>query len=140
MYFQSFFDAVFLKKISVLDLFTGVERKSGIPVTEEDVIALKDVIFELAGKANFHSEKARTIFPTLPRNSLPIYLPLVSSTEFLSRLRKVDFDIFHPKLRQRDGLLPLKLWWKLKTGRLYIYTFLQKIMSRVSNAGRFYCK
>ena len=30
--------------------------------------------------------------------------------QYLKKLQKADFDIFHPKLRQRDHLLPVKLW------------------------------
>ncbi|OWA50252.1 NADH dehydrogenase (ubiquinone) complex I, assembly factor 6 [Hypsibius exemplaris] len=91
----------------------GVEKNAGIPVTERDVAALTEVVFELAGKANLHIEKARSIYSAFPAEVLSVYLPIVPCRAFLDRLREEDFDIFKPRLRRRDGLIGWKLWWNL---------------------------
>ena len=39
-----------------------------------------------------------------------VFMPAVSTSLWLDRLEKVDFDIFSPKLRATDWRLPWKLW------------------------------
>ena len=99
---------------SISRIARGVERKFGEPVTEEEVLALRDVTFDLASAAHTHLSTTRSLLPQTPSPSFPIFLPIVACDAFLNRLRTVNFDIYHPKLRQRDGLLPLKLWWRSK--------------------------
>ncbi|GAV09596.1 hypothetical protein RvY_19102 [Ramazzottius varieornatus] len=99
---------------SISRIARGVDRKFGEPVTQAEVLALQEVTFDLASAAHTHLSTTRSLLKEIPISSLPIFLPIISCESFLSRLRKVDFDMFHPKSRQRDGLLPLKLWWHLK--------------------------
>jgi NADH dehydrogenase [ubiquinone] 1 alpha subcomplex assembly factor 6 len=75
---------------------------------------VKDVCFEMASNANQHIETAQTLIKQIDKNQRLIFLPLVSVKNYLNRLEKCDFNIFEPKLMQRQGLLPFTLWFNSK--------------------------
>ncbi|XP_054241426.1 NADH dehydrogenase (ubiquinone) complex I, assembly factor 6 [Indicator indicator] len=71
-------------------------------VSQEDFIRgkqeqnVRDVIYDIASQAHIHLEH-------------------VALDDYLSKLRKVDFSIFHPSLQKKNTLLPLHLYirsWK----------------------------
>lgn len=86
-------------------------------VSEEDVFRrcqeqkLQDVVFTLASLANQHIEHARDLSREVSRDALLVLLPVVATASALRRLQRVNFDVFHPQLAQRDGWLPAALWW-----------------------------
>jgi NADH dehydrogenase [ubiquinone] 1 alpha subcomplex assembly factor 6 len=68
----------------------------------------------MASNANQHIETAQTLIKQIDKNQRLIFLPLVSVKNYLNRLEKCDFNIFEPKLMQRQGLLPFTLWFNSK--------------------------
>ena len=102
---------------------------------------VKDLIFDVAANANTHIEKvqlfisttisaariftnrqliqqARTILPKLPADAKLGLMPLVSVVSYMDQLRRADFNVFDPKLQQRNNLLPMKLWWHKFRGKI----------------------
>jgi len=107
----------------------GVRRKVYIPrdlmlvhnVSQEEIIRgkreqkVKDLIYDMAGLAHQHLEHARSFIKDVPKESRIVLLPGISTGIFLKGLQVADFDIFDPKLQQRNNWLPILLWWsKLK--------------------------
>lgn len=77
---------------------------------------VSNAIFEMASHAHIHLTHAIDMIHNLPtdRQNKQIYLPFVAVQSYLNRLRKVHFDVYHPSLYRKNGLLPLKCWWKAK--------------------------
>jgi len=48
----------------------------------------------------------------MAKNLDAIFLPTVCMENYLEELRKVDFNVFHPLLQKRKGILPLQLLWR----------------------------
>ncbi|CAH3032149.1 unnamed protein product [Pocillopora meandrina] len=84
-------------------------------VSHEDIIRgrkhqlVKDVTYELASLAHSHLSKAQSLISEAPKPASRAFLPMVSCRTYLTQIQKVDFDIFHPTLRERNHLLPLLL-------------------------------
>lgn len=47
-----------------------------------------------------------------------LFMPAVSTTLWLDRLQRADFDVFCPELRKTDWRLPFKAWWAYTRRRL----------------------
>jgi len=88
---------------------------------QEDVIrhggqadGLKDVAFAIAMRANDHLITAREMLEKAGEEGRGVafasFLPAVSTSLYLSRLEKVDFDVFHPSLARREWKLPWKAY------------------------------
>ncbi|XP_053743498.1 NADH dehydrogenase (ubiquinone) complex I, assembly factor 6 isoform X1 [Synchiropus splendidus] len=76
---------------------------------------VKDVAYDIASQAHVHLEHARSFRHNVPAAAAPALLQTVVLEDFLQRLRKVDFDLFHPSLQSRNPLLPFLLYlrsWK----------------------------
>ncbi|XP_055343788.1 NADH dehydrogenase (ubiquinone) complex I, assembly factor 6-like [Paramacrobiotus metropolitanus] len=92
----------------------NVDVSQGMPVTEEKRKGFRDLTAGLVERCDNHMEKAAALIKTGSvgsPNAKTIFLPTVSCRKFINRLKLNNFDVFQPSLRQRDGLLPLKLWW-----------------------------
>ncbi|XP_063236947.1 NADH dehydrogenase (ubiquinone) complex I, assembly factor 6 [Bacillus rossius redtenbacheri] len=74
--------------------------------------ALRDAVLEVAHRAKQHLDKARSLGKQVPKEGRCLLLPAVAVGSYLDRLQAADFDVFHPRLRQRDSLLPLRLYWR----------------------------
>lgn len=72
--------------------------------------ALNNVIFEVASYAKLHLDEAVSL-NTL-KESKEIFLPIFCVQNYLEDLRRKDFNVFHPHLNRRNGLLPIQLLWK----------------------------
>lgn len=72
--------------------------------------AMKNMVLEIATIANVHLRLARSMKPDIPKSACSIFLPAVCCGQYLKKLEKYDFDIFHPKLLKRSSWLPLRLW------------------------------
>jgi len=72
---------------------------------------VKDLVFDVAGSANAHLEKARSLSKQVPSKAKMALLPAVTASTYLDRLRKADFNVFDGELQQRNQLLPLTLLW-----------------------------
>ncbi|EFA85791.1 UPF0551 family protein [Heterostelium album PN500] len=66
---------------------------------DEQVLKLKEAIFEMASVAKIHLEKARSF--KVPAPAHEAFLCAEFADDFLERLRKSDFNIFDPTLRDR---------------------------------------
>ncbi|XP_069587787.1 NADH dehydrogenase (ubiquinone) complex I, assembly factor 6 isoform X1 [Ranitomeya imitator] len=71
---------------------------------------VKDVIFDIASQAHVHLEHARSFQNKVHVTALPAFNVTVPLDGYLKRLRKSDFNIFHPSLQRRDPWLPLSLY------------------------------
>nr|XP_046255540.1 NADH dehydrogenase (ubiquinone) complex I, assembly factor 6 isoform X3 [Scatophagus argus] len=59
---------------------------------------------------------ARSFSSSVPAAATPAFLQTVVLEDYLQRVRKADFDVFHPSLQKRNPLLPLQLYlrsWKM---------------------------
>ncbi|XP_012262844.2 NADH dehydrogenase (ubiquinone) complex I, assembly factor 6 [Athalia rosae] len=72
---------------------------------------LGNAVFDIASRAKQHLDKTRSLRKDIPKNAAPIFLPVIAIDNYLERLRRVDFDIYHPSVQRRNGLLSLKLYW-----------------------------
>lgn len=78
---------------------------------------VSDAIFETASQANSHLEHCIELLKKLSKSRSKfkqVFLPAFAVQKYLKQLQKFDFNIFEPKLYQKNGLLPLQLWWKSK--------------------------
>ncbi|XP_006008824.1 NADH dehydrogenase (ubiquinone) complex I, assembly factor 6 isoform X2 [Latimeria chalumnae] len=88
-------------------------------VSQEDFIRgswekkVRDVIYDLASQAHIHIQHARSFSKNAPQNAYLAFLHTVALDDYLDRIRKVDFDVFHPSLQKRNSLLPLYLYARL---------------------------
>ncbi|XP_030638200.1 NADH dehydrogenase (ubiquinone) complex I, assembly factor 6 isoform X1 [Chanos chanos] len=76
---------------------------------------VRDVIYDIASQAHVHLQHARSFSKNVPDASTPAFLQTVVLEDYLQRIRKVDFDVFHPSLQNRNPLLPIQLYirsWK----------------------------
>ncbi|CAL1677286.1 unnamed protein product [Lasius platythorax] len=73
---------------------------------------LKDAVLEVASCAKQHLKLATSLKKTTGKDFNAIFLPAVCVENYLEELRRVDFDVFHPKLQRRKGFLPLQLLWR----------------------------
>ncbi|XP_051920500.1 NADH dehydrogenase (ubiquinone) complex I, assembly factor 6 isoform X2 [Hippocampus zosterae] len=77
--------------------------------------SIRDVVYDIASQAHVHLEHARSFGPSVPAAATPAFLHTVALEDFLQRLRKANFDIFHPSLQKRNPLLAIQLYlrsWK----------------------------
>ncbi|XP_061633359.1 NADH dehydrogenase (ubiquinone) complex I, assembly factor 6 isoform X5 [Phyllopteryx taeniolatus] len=90
-------------------------------VSQEDFIRrsreqdVRDVVYDIASQAHVHLQNARSFGPRVPAAAMPAFLHTVVLEDFLQRVRKADFDIFHPSLQKRNPLLAIQLYlrsWK----------------------------
>ncbi|XP_039594883.1 NADH dehydrogenase (ubiquinone) complex I, assembly factor 6 isoform X1 [Polypterus senegalus] len=99
-------DICMLHGISQEDIMRGSQEK---PV--------KDVIYDIACQAHVHLQHARSFSEKLPPAAVPAFLQTVSVEDYLCRIRRADFNVFHPSLQKRNPLLPLHLYissWRRK--------------------------
>nr|XP_056710516.1 NADH dehydrogenase (ubiquinone) complex I, assembly factor 6 [Euleptes europaea] len=90
-------------------------------VSQEDFVRhkqeqkVKDVIYDLASQAHVHLEHARSFRGSVPLKAFPAFLYTVALEDYLNKIQRVDFDMFHPSLHRKSPLLPLHLYirsWK----------------------------
>ncbi|XP_023557143.1 NADH dehydrogenase (ubiquinone) complex I, assembly factor 6 isoform X3 [Octodon degus] len=104
--------------------YHGGRRKVFLPmdicmlhgVSQEDFLRrnqdknVRDVIYDIASQAHLHLEHARSFHKSVPVKAFPAFLQTVSLEDYLKKIQRVDFDIFHPSLQQKNTLLPLSLY------------------------------
>ncbi|KAM4688563.1 NADH dehydrogenase (ubiquinone) complex I, assembly factor 6 [Discoglossus pictus] len=76
---------------------------------------VKDVIFDIASQAHVHLEHARSFRGKVQGKAYAAFSITVAIDSYLKKLRKADFNVFHPSLQRRNTLLPLSLYiqsWK----------------------------
>ncbi|KAK1794969.1 hypothetical protein P4O66_010160 [Electrophorus voltai] len=76
---------------------------------------VRDVVYDIASQAHIHLQHARSFSKKVPNAALPAFLHTVAIEDYLERVRKVDFNVFHHGLQTRNPLLPIQLYiqsWK----------------------------
>ncbi|XP_037532488.1 NADH dehydrogenase (ubiquinone) complex I, assembly factor 6 [Nematolebias whitei] len=76
---------------------------------------VRDVIYDIASQAHVHLEHARSFNHSVAAAAMPAFLQTVIIEDYLQRVRKTDFDVFHKSLQNKNPLLPLRLYlrsWK----------------------------
>ncbi|XP_072107821.1 NADH dehydrogenase (ubiquinone) complex I, assembly factor 6 isoform X2 [Mobula birostris] len=71
---------------------------------------VRDVVFDVASQAHVHLEHARSFYGKVPSRAYPAFLQTVILDDYLKKIRKVDFDVFHPSLQKRNTMLPFHLY------------------------------
>ncbi|XP_033216762.1 NADH dehydrogenase (ubiquinone) complex I, assembly factor 6 [Belonocnema kinseyi] len=94
-------------KVSLRSVFRGQISKE-----------FKDALFELSSCANSHLQKARLLKDKVEKTNNVVFLPYLITESYLEKLRRVDFDVFDPKLQKKDNLLPLRLYWRKVLNKL----------------------
>ncbi|XP_077264160.1 NADH dehydrogenase (ubiquinone) complex I, assembly factor 6 homolog sicily isoform X1 [Temnothorax americanus] len=72
----------------------------------------QDAVLEVASCARQHLKVATSLKKKAGKDLNVIFLPTVCVENYLEKLRKADFDVFHPTLQKRNGILPLQLLWR----------------------------
>nr|XP_023961036.1 NADH dehydrogenase (ubiquinone) complex I, assembly factor 6 isoform X1 [Chrysemys picta bellii] len=93
----------------------GVSQEDFIRANQEKNV--RDVIYNIASQAHVHLEHARSFSKNVPVKAFPAFLYTVALEDYLYKIQKVDFNIFHPSLHKKSTLLPLYLYirsWKKK--------------------------
>ncbi|KAF7246099.1 NADH dehydrogenase (ubiquinone) complex I, assembly factor 6 [Varanus komodoensis] len=91
----------------------GVSQEDFIRYNQEKKV--KNVIYDIASQAHVHLEHARSFRKDVPVKAFPAFLCTAALEDYLIKLQKVDFNVFHPVLHRRSTLLPLHLYirsWK----------------------------
>ncbi|XP_022067596.1 NADH dehydrogenase (ubiquinone) complex I, assembly factor 6 isoform X1 [Acanthochromis polyacanthus] len=76
---------------------------------------IRDVVYDIASQAHVHLQHARSFSNSVPAAATPAFLHTVVLEDYLQRVRKADFDVFHKSLQTRNPLLPIQLYirsWK----------------------------
>nr|XP_057909673.1 NADH dehydrogenase (ubiquinone) complex I, assembly factor 6 isoform X2 [Doryrhamphus excisus] len=76
---------------------------------------VRDVVYDIASQAHVHLQNARSFGHSIPAAATAAFLHTVVLEDYLQRVRKADFDVFHPSLQKRNPLLPIQLYlrsWK----------------------------
>ncbi|XP_031432130.1 NADH dehydrogenase (ubiquinone) complex I, assembly factor 6 isoform X1 [Clupea harengus] len=91
----------------------GVSQEDFIRGSQEQKV--RDVVYDIASQAHVHLQHARSFSKSVPAAASATFLQTVGLEDYLQRVRRVDFDVFHPSLQKRNPLLPLQLYirsWK----------------------------
>ncbi|CAL9705060.1 unnamed protein product [Knipowitschia caucasica] len=86
----------------------GVSQEQFLRFSREQ--SVRDVVFDIASQAHAHLQHARSFRHNVPPHAAPAFLHTVSLEDYLQRLRRVDFDVFHPSLQKRNPLLAIRLY------------------------------
>ncbi|XP_073342244.1 NADH dehydrogenase (ubiquinone) complex I, assembly factor 6 isoform X1 [Pagrus major] len=76
---------------------------------------VRDVVYDIASQSHVHLQHARSFSNTVPAAATPAFHQTVVLEDYLQRVRRADFDVFHPSLQNRNPLLPFQLYlrsWK----------------------------
>lgn len=72
-----------------------------------------DISYDLSSIANNHLKTANNLMNDHHVKSFrSLFVPIILTEMYLSKLEATNFDIFHKDLYQKDGMLPFKLWVK----------------------------
>ncbi|XP_023942076.2 NADH dehydrogenase (ubiquinone) complex I, assembly factor 6 homolog [Bicyclus anynana] len=70
---------------------------------------MRNVIFEIASRANSHLEKARKI--EVPKICNQLFLPAIAVDKYLIKLQKKNFNVFDKSLLLGNPMLPFSLYY-----------------------------
>lgn len=73
---------------------------------------VRDVVYDIASQAHVHLQHARSFSSDVPAPASLAFLQTVVLEDYLQRVRRADFDVFHPSLKNRNPLLPLQLYFR----------------------------
>ncbi|RZC42526.1 NADH dehydrogenase (ubiquinone) complex I, assembly factor 6, partial [Asbolus verrucosus] len=71
---------------------------------------LSDCVYEVASRAYQHLSKSRSLEKKVPPEGRRAFLSAVAIAAYLDKLQKVDYDVFHPRLKHREWTLLPKIW------------------------------
>ncbi|GAB1288304.1 NADH dehydrogenase (ubiquinone) complex I, assembly factor 6 [Apodemus speciosus] len=89
-------------------------------VSQEDFLrrnqdkSVRDVVYDIASQAHLHLKHPCLLrgpsTEVFLRKRFLLFFRRVSLEDYLKKIQRVDFDIFHPSLQQKNTLLPLSLY------------------------------
>ncbi|XP_040021911.1 NADH dehydrogenase (ubiquinone) complex I, assembly factor 6 isoform X1 [Gasterosteus aculeatus] len=71
---------------------------------------VRDVVYDVASQAHVHLEHARSFSNNVPPAATLAFLQTVALEDYLQRVRRADFDVFHPSLKNRNPLVPFQMY------------------------------
>uniref|UniRef100_A0A3P8RY82 NADH dehydrogenase (ubiquinone) complex I, assembly factor 6 n=1 Tax=Amphiprion percula TaxID=161767 RepID=A0A3P8RY82_AMPPE len=71
---------------------------------------IRDVVYDIASQAHVHLQHSNLMQTHL--NSCVVCVMQVVLEDYLQRVRRADFDVFHKSLRNRNPLLPIQLYFR----------------------------
>ncbi|CAK1550028.1 unnamed protein product [Leptosia nina] len=92
-------DVLMKNKVSQESILRGIDCEN-----------MRNVVFEVASRANSHLQKARSI--KIPKIANQIFLPAIPVERYLTKLQTNHFNIFELSLQQRNPTLPFNLYFK----------------------------
>ncbi|WRT70852.1 uncharacterized protein IL334_007851 [Kwoniella shivajii] len=121
-----------------LPIMVSTKRQLNIPsdilqkhnVIEEQVLrngseanGVRDAVLEIGTRGmdeliTARRELKETNGKVVPSNVMPVFLSAVPAENYLKRLEKLDFDVFHPDLQKHDWKLAPSIWWRFQSGKL----------------------
>ncbi|KAK4688755.1 NADH dehydrogenase [ubiquinone] 1 alpha subcomplex assembly factor 6, partial [Tremellales sp. Uapishka_1] len=124
--------------LRTLPILVASKRTINIPseicfkhgVVEEEVLrrrtdakGLKDACWEIGTRGMDELITARrdlkqTNGKVVPGSVMPLFLSAVPAENYLKRLEKLDFNVFHPSLLRQDWKLAPEIWWRYQQGKL----------------------
>ncbi|CAG4944356.1 unnamed protein product [Colias eurytheme] len=92
-------DVLMKYKISQESILRGIDNED-----------MRNVVFEVASRANSHLQKARAI--EVPKIVHQILLPATAVENYLKKLQKNNFNVYDLSLQKRNPTLPFHLYYK----------------------------
>ena len=70
----------------------------------------RHVVYQLCNRAFFHFEKSIQLFEKEKTPQKSLFLPLIVIHDFLTRIKKIDFDLTNKFVQERNPWLVWNLW------------------------------
>ncbi|XP_056261936.1 NADH dehydrogenase (ubiquinone) complex I, assembly factor 6 isoform X2 [Pseudoliparis swirei] len=71
---------------------------------------VRDVVYDIASQAHVHLHHARSFSSSVPAAANVAFLQTVVLEDYLQRVRRADFDVFHPSLKNRNPLVAFQMY------------------------------
>ncbi|XP_029307734.1 NADH dehydrogenase (ubiquinone) complex I, assembly factor 6 isoform X4 [Cottoperca gobio] len=91
----------------------GASQEDFIRRSQEQNV--RDVVYDIASQAHVHLQHARSFSHNVPAAANLAFLQTVVLEDYLQRVRRAGFDVFNSSLKNRNPLLPIRLYlrsWK----------------------------
>lgn len=84
----------------------------------QDKDSVREAVFIIASRANLHLSNVDKLLNKekikIEKNDRLLFLPMIATKIYLNNLERFQFNVFNQRLFQRNGLLPVKFWWRSK--------------------------
>mmetsp|Transcript_10876 Transcript_10876/g.25343 ORF Transcript_10876/g.25343 Transcript_10876/m.25343 type:complete len:455 (-) Transcript_10876:48-1412(-) len=88
---------------------TGGSRHQENLLNDEERKLLKEAVEQICVLGHSHLSRAQELQSDVPKHARTCFLPVIPAMHYLSKLEKVDYDIFDEKLLEHDNMKTLAL-------------------------------